>query len=184
MKKILFSLIALISLAVNANACIVANAKVEHMTIFGTISAIDNSSFNFANNTIGGRATLGFGTYKDYFTFAGTFEMYAKGWGDNLVVEQKDWRLGGQVGFNPFAGIDRESPVKFRVLGEVGTLNANYLYNAYGARLEFGRGNVTFFMQDMAGFDYINKTCEWNNRAEIGLQFKFAAGKGRVYCNK
>lgn len=184
MKKILLLLLTLGSLITSANACIVANAEVEHMTMFGTISVIDNSTFNFANNSIGGKATLGFGTYKDYFTFAGTFEMYAVGLGSNPVIDQKDWRLGGQIGFNPFASIDRESPVKFRILSEVGTLNANYLYNSYGARLEFGRRNVVFFMQDMAGFDYINKTCKWSNRAEIGLQFKFNVGKGRVYCNK
>ena len=184
MKKVLLTLAVLISLGTTAKACIAANAKVEHMTIFGTISAIDNSSFNFANNTLGGRATLGVGTYKDYFTFAGTFEMYGKGWGNELATNTKDWRLCGQIGFDPFASIDRNSAVKFRILGEVGTLNADYLCSAYGARLEFGRGNVTFFMQDMAGFDYINNTCKWSNRAEIGLQFKFEVGKGKAYCNK
>ena len=183
MKKALLTLAVILSLGTTAKACIAANARTEYMTIFGTISAIDNSSFNFANNTIGGKATLGVGTFKDYFTFAGTFEMYGKGWGNELVTNAKDWRLGGQIGFDPFASIDRESAVRFRILAEVGTLNADYLCSAYGARLGFGRGNVNFFIQDMAGFDYINKSCKWSNHAEIGLQFKFEVGKGKVFCN-
>lgn len=185
MKKSILIAVVLLAMSTYADACIAANAKVEYPTMFISLSGIDNSSFNFSNNSIGGKAVIGFGTPLDYLTMGATFEMYGKFWGSTPIVNAKDWRGGLQFGFNPFAQIDRESAVKFRIMGEVGYSSCcKSVYNGYGARLEFGKGVTSLFIQDMAQFDYVNSKCQWSNRVEIGLQFKFNIGSGRVYCNK
>ena len=185
MKKSFIFVVAFIAAISSANACIVANARMEYSTMFITLSGVDNCSFNFANNSAGGKAVIGFGTPLDYLTIGGTFEMYGKGWGSSPIVQSKDWRAGLQVGFNPFASIDRESAIQFRLMGEVGYSSyCNSVYNGYGARLEFGKGVTSIFIQDIAQFDYVSNSCQWSNRIEVGLQFKFNVGGGKVYCNK
>lgn len=178
--------IGLVSLAVMLSiksfACIAANARTEYMTMIVGVSAIDNSTFNFANNSLGGKLTIGFGTFKDYATFAGTFEMYGKGWGNDLVAHPKDWRVGAQATLNPFAKIDRESAVRFRLVGEGGYFSKGGAYADMGARLEFGSGVCKFFIQDAAQYNF--GTNSWANVAEVGLMFKFEVGSGKVFCNR
>ena len=182
MKKSIIILAAMLAVNVSAKACIAANARTEYMTMFIGVSAVDNSSFNFKNNSLGGKVTLGFGTYKDYGTFAGTFEMYGKGWGSELVASPRDWRVGAQATFNPFASIDRESAVRFRLVGEGGYFSRGGAYANMGARLEFGSGVCKFFIQDAANYNFGSKT--WGNIAEVGLLFKFEVGSGKVFCNR
>lgn len=187
MKKCLLALAAALLVSISADACIAANARTEYMTMFVSASAVDNSNFAFSENSLGGKGVVGFGTFKGYMTFGATFEMYGKVWtnSNKPIVGVKDWRAGLQVGFDPFASIDRESKVVFRLMGEVGYSSVcRSAYNGYGARLEFGGRRCQLFIQDMAHFDYYNGTYQWSNRAEIGLQVKFDVGKGKVYCNR